>query len=87
MEPRGESIDEHQKLLPSEFQSQTARYLEGTVLLQLFNSINLATNKDGYLETYVIENVRTMLNVASEQTPDEMARMKFDNFRAWLAQF
>ncbi|HLB66560.1 MAG TPA: hypothetical protein VJJ78_03125 [Candidatus Saccharimonadales bacterium] len=88
MEPdSGESLNEKQKLVPAIFQHVAANFLQGTNMLQVLTEVNLATDSDGYIEPYVIDNVRTMLKVAAEKTTDEMAKIRFDNFRAYLAPY
>lgn len=84
---RGNGEQERLKLSFPELYGAMADFLYGTVIMRMLAQVNLEAGPDGNVAHHVIDNLRSMLNVASAMTNDENARINFDNMRAFLAPY
>ena len=82
-----QSEPERRRITPSEFSDAINDYLQGTVMLHALAQLQLKTDTEGNIELYVINNLRMLLRQAAEMTPDEIAKIKFENLQAFLAQY
>ncbi len=84
---KGNSEQERRKLLLTDLHGAMTDYLYGTVMLNVLAQVNLDTDSDGSVALHVLDNLKAMLKKASEMTPDEDAKIKFDNMQAFLAPY
>ena len=78
---------EKSKLTPLGFEIAANTHLEGTNMGQQLTRVKLETDDLGKIKQHVIKNIRTLLKVAMEMTPDELVRQKCGKMIEFLQDY